>query len=61
LLVAGEKGRGRGRKTCKECVADDMRKMEMRKEDAEDRVLWKNGILGNCPTRARAEKWTLKR
>ena len=61
LSVAGEKGRGRGRKTWKECVADDMRKMELRREDAQDRVLWKNSILGNRPTRASAETRTLKR
>ena len=61
LSVAGEKGRGRGRKTWKECVSSDMRKMELRREDAQDRVLWKNSILGNRPTRASAETRTLKR
>jgi hypothetical protein len=61
LSAAGVKGRGRGRKTWKECVADDMRKMELRKEDAQDEVLWKNGILGNPPNRASAETRTLKR
>jgi len=61
LSVAGEKGRGRRRTTWKECVADDMRKMELRREDAQDRVLWKNSILGNRPTRASAETRTLKR
>ena len=30
IAVAGERGRGRGRKTWKECVADDMKK-KMRK------------------------------
>lgn len=61
LLVAGEKGRGRARKTWKECVADDMRKMKLRREDAQDRGLWRSGILGNRPTRASAETRTLKR
>jgi len=61
LSVAGEKRRGRRRTTWKECVADDMRKMELRREDAQDRVLWKNSILGNRPTRASAETRTLKR
>ena len=41
-------------------IADDMRKMELRREDAQDRVLWKNSIWGNRPTRASAEKQTLK-
>lgn len=34
---------------------DDMRKMGLRKEDAEDRNAWRSGILGNRPTRASAE------
>ena len=38
---------------------DDMRKMELRREDAQDRVLWKNSILGNRPTRASAETRTM--
>ena len=63
ITVAGEKGRGRSRKTWKECIMDDMRRMGFRKEDAQDRVvgLWRSGILGNRPTRANAETRTLKR
>ena len=61
LSVAGAKGKGRGRKTWKECVADDMRKMKLKREDAQDRGLWRSGILGNRPTRASAETRTLKR
>ena len=30
MSIAGEKGRGRGRKTWKECIADDTRKMNLR-------------------------------
>ena len=59
--VTGERGRGKGRKTWKECVADDMRKLMLKQEDAQDRALWRNGILGNRPTRASADKRTLKR
>ena len=55
MIVEGERGRGRGRKTWKECVMDDMRKMGLRKEDAQDRKVWRSGILGNRPTRASAE------
>jgi hypothetical protein len=51
----------RGRKTWKECIADVMRKMELRREDTQDWVLWKNSILGNRPTRASAETRSLKR
>jgi hypothetical protein len=61
LSVAGAKGRGRSRKTWKECVVDDMRKMNLKREDAQDRGLWRSGILGNRPTRASAETRTLKR
>ena len=61
MAVSGERGRGRGRKTWKECVADDMRQLRLRQEDAQDRAVWRNGILGNRPTRASAEIRTLNR
>ena len=40
-------------------MADDMRQLRLRQEDAQDRAVWKNGILGNRPTHARAEIRTL--
>src|SRR5260221_8246293 len=46
MVVEGEKGRGRGRKTWHECVVEDMRKLELRKEDAQNRVTWRRGIYG---------------
>ena len=56
LEVSGEKGRGRNRKTWKECVADDMKKLKLRKEDAQDRVYWRNGIMRNVqPVQARKQ------
>ena len=61
LVVAGKKGRDRGRKTWKECVADDIRKLNLRKEDAQDRNIWRSDILGNRPIRASAETRTLRR
>ena len=42
--VSGERGISRGRKTWKECVADEMRQSRPRQEDAQDRAVWKNGI-----------------
>jgi hypothetical protein len=53
MAVSGESGRGR--KTWKECVADDMRQLRLRQEDAQDRAVWRNSILGNRPTRTRTE------
>ena len=59
ITVTGE--RGRGRKTWEECVADDMRKLKLKQNDAQDRALWRDVFLGNRPTRASADKRTLKR
>ncbi|XP_065645850.1 uncharacterized protein LOC136076303 [Hydra vulgaris] len=38
LEVSGEKGRGKSRKTYRECVAVDLKKLKLRKEDAQDCV-----------------------
>ena len=46
MVVEGEKGRGRGRKTWHECVVEDMRKLKLQKEDAQNRVTWRRGIYG---------------
>ena len=35
LKVEGERGRGRGRKSWKECVAYDMRKLKLKQEDVQ--------------------------
>jgi hypothetical protein len=61
LLVEGVRGRGRGRKSWMECVEEDMGRLHLRREDALDKTTWRNGILGNRPTRARAETRTLNR
>jgi hypothetical protein len=61
MTVSGERGRGRGRKTWKECVTDDMRQLRLRQEDAQDRAVWRSGILGSRPTHASVEIWTLSR
>ena len=55
MAVSGERGRGRCRKTWKDCMVDDMRQLRLKQEDAQDRAVWRNGILGNRPTRASAE------
>ena len=42
MAVSGE--RGRGRKTWKECVTDDMRQLRLRREDAQDRDVWRKAF-----------------
>ena len=61
MSVSGQSGRGRKRKTWKECITEDIKKLNLRREGAQDRGLWRNDILGNRPTRAGGETWTLKR
>ena len=61
LEVEGLRGRGRSRKTWMECVDDNMGRLNLRKEDPHDRVVWRNGILGTCPTRASTETRTSNR
>ena len=39
LIVDSQIGRGRGRKTWMECVVEDMERLKLRKEDAQDRVV----------------------
>ena len=56
LEVSGEKSRGRYRKTWNECVSDDLKKLHLRKEDVQDRVFWRNGIMRNVqPVQARKQ------
>jgi translation initiation factor IF-1 len=50
LVVEGAKSRGRNRKTWMECVEGDMVKLGLSRVDAQDRGVWRSGILGNCPT-----------
>ena len=61
LEVEGVKGRGRGIKTWMQCVNEDMNKLKLRKEDAQDRPGWRNAILGNRLTRASTDKTDVKR
>jgi hypothetical protein len=46
IEVAGSRGRGRGRKKWKECVDDDMRRLGLKKETAQDRAVWRSAIVG---------------
>ena len=58
LVVEGNRGRGRGKKTWMECVNDDMKRFNLPKEKAQDRASWRSGIGGNRLTRACTEKKT---
>jgi len=58
VVVEGDKGRGRGRKTWNECVVKGARKLKLQKEEAQNRVTWRRGILGNCLTCSSVEKQT---
>ena len=62
IVVESVKGRGRGRhrKTWRECV-EDMSKLKLSVMDTHDRAVWRSGILGNRLTRAVARKNDVKR
>ena len=45
MVVTGKRDRDRGKKTWKECVADDMKKLKLKREDAHDRAAWRGSIV----------------
>src|SRR5437899_398898 len=47
LVVVGGVRKGRPRKTWMECVKEDMDECGLKKEDAQDRSLWRRLIVGN--------------
>ena len=47
MKVDGTKDRGRGRKTWMECIVSDMKSFGLRREDAQNREIWKDRIAGN--------------
>ena len=61
LDVEGQRGRGRGKKTWRESVDEDMARLNLKRELAQDRAVWKSGILGNRPKCAGTEAGKLKR
>ena len=58
INIAGLRGRGRGRKTWQECVGEDMRRLGLTRETAQDRAVWRHAILGNRLTRASTDTVT---
>ena len=63
FVVGSTRGRGRGRprKTWGECVGQDLRRLGLRKESAQDRMEWRRLIGGSRPTRAEHGKRDVKR
>ena len=56
MEVVGDRKRGRGRKTWRECVNDDTKTLGLKKEEAQDRLAWRRSISGKRLTRASMEK-----
>jgi hypothetical protein len=48
-------------KMWRECVDEDMKKLGLSKEMAQDRSLWRSYLHGNRPACASTEKRTLRR
>jgi len=46
LVVKGARSKHRGKKTWHECVNEDLKQTGLTKCDAQDRTVWKNGVLG---------------
>ena len=49
MVVESVKGRGHGRprKMWRQCIDEDMAKLNLCVMDTHDRAVWRNGILGN--------------
>ena len=45
-VVEGTRGKGRGKKTWKDCVKEDMKRFHLRSEIAQDRCAWRRVING---------------
>jgi hypothetical protein len=45
LVVEGTRRKGKGRKTWQECVNEGTKRMGLRRCDAQDRTMWRNGVL----------------
>src|ERR1043165_128508 len=56
IEFVGDRNRSRGKKTWRECVNDDMKKLGLKKEEEQDRLAWRRGILGKRLTLASTEK-----
>jgi hypothetical protein len=48
LVVEGTRRKGWGRKTWQECVNEDMKRIGLRRCDAQDHIMWRNSVLRNA-------------
>jgi len=55
IEISGERGKGRGRKTWRQCVSTDMKVMKLKVEDAQDREVWRRAIWSDRLTHASVE------
>ena len=55
IEIAGKRGRGRGKKTWSQCIDEDLRALQLNVRDAQDRLVWRRGIWGNCLTHTSME------
>jgi hypothetical protein len=46
LEITGKRGKGRGKKTWRECVEQDMKVLGVRQQDAQDHVVWRGVTWG---------------
>ena len=55
LEIDGNRGKGRGKKTWRQCVDEDMKILKLNKKDTDNRMEWRSGLLGDRLTRASAD------
>ena len=51
LLINGNRGRGRPKKTWADCVKEDEKKWRMAETDPSDRDLWRKALFENATNR----------
>ena len=55
LEIDGNRGKGRGKKTWRQCVDEDMKILKLNKKDTDNRMEWRSGLWGDRLTRASAD------
>mgnify|MGYP005613852149 FL=1 len=61
IEVEGSRGRGRGRKSWNECVVEDMKRLRLKREVAQDRAAWRHAITGKPSDSCKRGKTDVKR